>query len=107
MMTRWVSRFAAAAVLLTLAGCAAPGLFKFSKDEFPKSGPKNPVVRVLGLWQPTEGISGNKQSRGFSAQVLFFSQNIDIPAQVDGEVRVYVFDDQGPPEEVAKPIHEH
>src|SRR5580658_9561753 len=75
MTTRWVSRLAAASALLTLAGCATPGLFKLSKDEFPKSGPKNPVIRVLGLWQPTEGLSGNKQSRGFSAQVLFFCQN--------------------------------
>ena len=106
MMTHWLSRLAAASAILALAGCATPGLFKLSKDDFPKAGPKNPVIRILGLWEPAEGMAMNKSSRGFSAQILFFSQNSDLAAQVDGEVKIYVFDDQGEPEDQAMAFHE-
>ena len=106
MMTRWRSRLTSAYLLLILAGCATPGLFKLSKDEFPKTGPKNPVIRILGMWQAAEGMAMNRTLRGFSAQILFFSQNSDLAAQVDGDVRIYVFDDQGSPEDQAMPFHE-
>lgn len=106
MKTPWLSRLAAASVLLALAGCAMPGVFKLSKNDTPQAGPKNPVVRILGMWQAAEGMSQNKSTRGFSAQILFFSQNSDVAAQVDGDVRIYVFDDQGAPEEQAMPFHQ-
>ena len=106
MMIRWLSQLAAACMLLTLAGCAMPGLFKLSKDDFPKTGSQNPVIRILGMWQAAEGMAMNRTLRGFSAQILFFSQNSDLAAQVDGDVRIYVFDDQGSPEDQAMPFHE-
>jgi hypothetical protein len=96
----------ATCVLLMLAGCASPGFFKLSKGRFPKTGLKNPVRRILGMWEPAEGMAFGKSCRGFSGQILFFSQNSNLPAQVDGDVRIYVFDDQGTPEEQAVPIHE-
>jgi hypothetical protein len=81
-------------------------MFKFSKRSFTKAGPKNRVLRILGLWEPAEGMSGGKSCRGFSAQILFFAQNGDVPVQVDGDVRIYVFDDQGTEDERAMPLHE-
>jgi hypothetical protein len=106
MKTRRLSRLVAVSTLLILAGCASPGVFKFSKQDFPKSGPKNPVVRILGMWEPAKGMFEGKSCRGFSAQVLFFAQHGDLPAQVDGDVRIYVFDDQGKEEDRATPFHE-
>jgi hypothetical protein len=37
---------------------------------------------------------------------MFFGRTSDVPAQVDGAVRIYVFDDQGSDEDQVKPIHE-
>ncbi|MGE5195431.1 MAG: hypothetical protein ACM3U2_23300 [Deltaproteobacteria bacterium] len=95
-----------ATLVFILHGCAATALFKFSGDQFPRTGPNNPVVRILGLWQPAQGMGlENKTSRGFAGQILFFDKSDEAPAQVDGEVSVFVFDDQGPAEEQVKPVH--
>ncbi len=97
-----------ASVVCALAGCATPGLFKVSKDDYPKAGPKNPVVRIMGMWQPSMGVGHNdKTCRGFSGQVFFFTKDSEISAKVDGEVKFYVFDDQGTPDEQVKPIYEN
>jgi hypothetical protein len=94
-------------LLVTLAGCASSGLLKVSKPDYPKSGPKNPVVRILGVWEPAMGIGiEDKTSRGFSGQIYFFSQGSDLAAKVDGDVRIYVFDDEGTADEQMKPLHE-
>lgn len=90
---------------LALAGCASPGFLKFGKDAFPKTGPKNPAVRIVTLWQQSEGMDlDNKTARGFAGQLLFFTKEGNVPAQVDGEVRVFVFDDQGTPDDQMKPL---
>lgn len=88
-----------------LMGCASSGLLHFAKHNFPKSSLQNPVLKIVGLWQPGEGIAGDRPARGFSGQVLFFTAD-NVPVQVDGEVMVYIFDDQGPEEEQVKPINE-
>src|ERR1700686_4538346 len=104
MNSRSIAPLALIFLLVNLAGCATTGFFKFSKDQFPRTGPKNPVVRILGLWQVAEGLWDGKTMRGFSGQVLFFGQTSDIPAQVDGDVLIYVFDDQGTSDAQIKPI---
>jgi hypothetical protein len=107
MKNTWMAKFALMWAVSGLAGCAAPGFLKISKDDFPKAGPKDPVVRIVGIWQPAMGPGlENKSSRGFSGQILFFGQG-DRPVQVDGDVKIYVFDDCGTPEEQAKPISDH
>jgi hypothetical protein len=94
-------------LLLALAGCATSGLLKVSKTDYPKAGPKNPVVRILGVWEPAMGIGlDNKTTRGFSGQIYFFSQGSDLAAKVDGDVRVYVFDDDGSAEDQMRALHE-
>ncbi|MGQ0634312.1 MAG: hypothetical protein ACT4QC_06865 [Planctomycetaceae bacterium] len=100
---------AALSLLVTtsvLSGCATTNLFQWKKDDVPKAGPKNPVVEILPLWQPGEGMWTGRTIRGFIGQVFFFTPQGPAPAEVDGEVMVYVFDDVGTPEEQAKPIHQ-
>lgn len=62
------------------------------------------AVRCLCLWQPveTEDLSG-RPVRGFGGQVYFFSADSEEPVAVDGDVRVFVFDDNGSPDEQARP----
>jgi hypothetical protein len=102
-----IARLLIAGLVCSLAGCATPSLFKMSKDDYPKAGPKNPVVRIVGMWQPSMGVGlKDKTCRGFSGQVFFFTQDSEIPAKVDGDVKFYVFDDQGTPDEQVKPVYE-
>ena len=107
MLTQRLYRLAALSALFALAGCAMPGVFKLSKDDVPKASPKNPVIRILGLWEPAEGMLKGKSTRGFSSNIMFFSQNSDLAAEVDGDVVIYVFDDQGTTEEQAIPFEEY
>jgi osmotically-inducible protein OsmY len=102
-----ISRYLVAGCLLALCGCAMPEFLKFSKEDFPKAGPKNPVTQVLTLWQPASGPGLDKRTgRGFSGQVLFFTSKEAAPAKVDGTVRIYVYDDQGTADEQTKPLHQ-
>jgi hypothetical protein len=99
---------AACLTLLFAAGCASldlkvPGLEKPP----PKASAKNPVIDVLCLWEPAEGTGlDNLPTRGFAGQVLFITPGSAEAAQVDGKVRIYVFDDVGTPEEQQTPIHQ-
>lgn len=107
MTAKLFSRLSTVGMLWLACGCASTGWLKFSKDDFPKAGPKNPIVQVLALWQPADGTGiDGKTSRGFSGQILLFTNQGPMPAEGDGSVRVYVFDDQGKPEDRAKPIHQ-
>ncbi|MFO1022277.1 MAG: hypothetical protein U0903_16525 [Planctomycetales bacterium] len=98
------------AVGLGLQGCTTFNNVKtpWSKTvQEVKESPKNPVVRLLAIWQPGEGMGvDNLSTRGFVGQVMFFTGDKPVPAQVEGDVRVYVFDDLGTPEEQEKPIHQ-
>jgi hypothetical protein len=94
--------------VLFAAGCASldlkvPGLDKAP----PKATAKNPVIDVLCLWEPAEGTgTDNLPARGFAGQILFITPAAAEAAQVDGKVRIYVFDDVGTPEEQQTPIHQ-
>lgn len=99
---------AVASLTGVLAGCASIDVFGWMKqDTTPVASAKNPVVQVLALWQPGEGTDGDgNPCRGFVGQIYFFTRESPIPATVDGDVRVYVFDDQGAEAEQVKPIHQ-
>jgi hypothetical protein len=95
----------AAATLLT--GCASENWLRLKKESFPTASAKNPVVRVLAVWQVGEGQGPDGlTTRGFAGQIFFLDAKDQIPAKVDGEVRVYVFDDQGSAEDRDKPLHQ-
>ena len=107
MRTQTLMHWCAACLCGLAAGCSTTDLLKLSRHDFPMTGPDNPVVQVMALWQPAEGVGiDSKLTRGFAGQIYFISQKEAIPAQVDGTVRIYVFDDQGTVEEQAKPIHQ-
>jgi hypothetical protein len=98
---------AVASLTGVLAGCASLEVFGWTKPDAPVASAKNPVVQVLALWQPGEGTDADgNPCRGFVGQVYFFTRESPIPATVDGDVRVYVFDDQGTQDEQVKPIHQ-
>lgn len=91
----------------SLAGCSTTNLFTWNMDGYVHAGPKNPVTEVVSVWQPGEGTDGDgKMTRGFVGQLYFFAGKNPAPVVVDGTVRVYLFDDQGTPEDQVKPIHQ-
>lgn len=106
MQRNQVLRGMAIGLFLLVSGCSTPGFLKFGSEEIPVEGPKNPVVQVLAMWQPANGAGlDQKQTRGFAGQVFFVTGESPTPAKVDGSVTVWVFDDQGTPEQQAKAIH--
>ena len=88
------------------SGCASLDFFKFGKEDFPTADAKNPVVQVVAMWQPATGVGlDGKSCRGFAGQILFMTRDSAVPAKVNGKVDIYVFDDQGKGDELAKPLH--
>jgi len=95
---------------LALSGCSTlePTKLPGSRSRtVPSATAVSPATRILSLWQPGEGdgIDGT-QGRGFVGQIYFFTGDSPSPVAVDGDVRVFVFDNLGTPEEQAKPIHQ-
>lgn len=66
----------------------------------------NPVLKVISIWQPGSGIDPEgKSCRGFSGQIMFYTAREQAISTIEGGVKIYIFDDQGKPEEQIKPIH--
>lgn len=86
------------------AGCATleiPWL-----NQVPEASAKNPVVKILSLWEPSEGRDPQGlPCRGFAGQVLFLGNKGGTPVKVQGDVSIYVFDDFGTVEEQSRPLH--
>jgi hypothetical protein len=103
-------RFSAAIVSLSLlAGCQSLGLnLPGLNNRPPQASTKNPVTEVLCLWEPAEGTGLDKlPARGFAGQILFLTpRGAGEPVQVDGKVKIYVFDDCGSIKEQQQPIHQ-
>ena len=95
--------------LCAISGCTTTALFsKFThKQKFPKATAENPAVRCLCLWEPSEGTGvDNKPARGVSGQIFFFTRGGASSVEVEGDVRVFLFDDQGAAEAQAQPLHQ-
>lgn len=95
--------------LLACTGCTTTSLFSklAHKQKFIKATADNPAVRCLCLWEAAEGTGvDNKPSRGVSGQIFFFTRGNVSSVEVDGDVRIYLFDDQGAPEDQAQPLHQ-
>ena len=94
-------------LLLTSVGCATLQL-PFGKDRMHKATARNPVVQIVCIWETSEGRDpSGMPCRGFAGQILFLAGRNSMPVQVDGDMRIYLFDDQGTPEEQTKPIHQY
>lgn len=92
-----------------IPGCTTTGLLsKFSfRKENPKATAANPAVRILCMWQPADGVGvDDKPARGVAGQIFFFTRNSVTPVEVDGDVRIFLFDDQGSEAQQGMPLHE-
>ena len=98
---------AAAACLLALAsGCAQTSLFKGSA-KIETATPKEPAVKLLCIWEAARGRGPNGMpTRGMAGQLMFFTPSNPSPVAVEGDVRIYLFDNLGTPQEQARPIHQ-
>ena len=94
--------------LVALPGCTTTTLFsQFGHKDHPKATTNNPAVRCLCLWEPAEGTGvDNKPARGVSGQIFFFTRNEASSVEIDGDVRIFLFDNQGSADEQAKPLHQ-
>lgn len=93
------------ACLPLFAGCTTLdfNLADFRRDVDQTAG----VADVVCLWEAAEGVGlDGLPTRGFAGQVLFFVKGHAEPVKVNGDVRIYVFDDQGTTEEQSRPLHE-
>lgn len=105
---RTAFRLAVALCFTTLPGCQSlnMGLLGFGPD-YPEATPRNPVHEIVCLWEPGEGIGlDGLPTRGFAGQILFFTAGQVEPAKVEGDIRIYVFDNHGTPDEQERPIHQ-
>ena len=107
-MLRVMNRYClTAACLLALAsGCAQMSLFKGSA-QIETATPQAPAVKLLCIWEPARGRGANGMpTRGMAGQLMFFTSSNPSPVAVDGDVRIYLFDNVGSREEQTKPIHQ-
>ncbi|NQV26065.1 MAG: hypothetical protein HQ518_17030 [Rhodopirellula sp.] len=88
--------------LFSSIGCTSLSLPHFGQSSAAKASGK--PARCLCLWQPvnTQDEAG-RAVRGFGGQVYFFEANSEEPVAVAGDVRVFIFDDVGTPEQQARP----
>ncbi len=104
-VTRTLARLLACWLLLTTVGCATLNLTNMDLRSR-KATARNPALRVVCLWEPAEGRDPNGvPCQGFAGQILFLT-NTSLPVSVDGDIRVYQFDNQGTTEDQAKPLHQ-
>lgn len=71
-----------------------------------KATARNPAIRVVCLWEPAEGRDPKGvPCQGFAGQILFLNSK-SLPVTVEGQVRIYLFDNQGSSEDQSKPVHQ-
>jgi len=104
---RLIANMLCGGVLVVLPGCASLKLLEMANKDFPTATAQKPATEMLVIWQPAEG-RGLKglPTRGFAGQILFFTGQQTSPVQVDGDVRIYLFDDKGTADQQTKPIHQ-
>lgn len=105
---RLARRLLAAALLVTGAaasGCTALPAMSSLFQRVPVADARNPVMDLVCIWQQGEGRSPQGEPcRGFCGQLLFVTSGSPVPARVNGNVKVYVFDSHGTEEERKHPL---
>ena len=96
-----------ALVSLCGTGCASIDSFWESKPAYPMATKERPASQIIAMWHPAGGTHHGRPARGFAGNIMFFTARSAMPALVNGKVRVYLFEDQGTPEEQAKPIRQY
>ena len=103
-VTRPLTRLLGCWLLLSTVGCATLH-FPHVDLRSRKATARNPVTKVVCLWEPAEGRDpkGNP-CHGFAGQILFLNSS-SLPVSAEGDVRIYLFDNQGTVEEQSEPLH--
>lgn len=105
MARRWRQVFWVVACSLAVAGVGCSSLTGSKRAAFTQATARNPAVKILCVWQQAEGPGPNGETtRGLAGQVFFFPREGEIPVTVQGDLKIFVFDDVGTPEEQAKPL---
>lgn len=106
--TRSHHLLAAVLALTMLPGChSARQLVRRPSAPVPVATAENPIIESICIWEPSEGIGlDEKPTRGFAGKLMFFTAANAEPVQVNGDVKIYLFDDHGTVEEQSKPIHQ-
>jgi len=107
-LPRYIRRLLLTAGLLSVfTGCSGRNALDVGKLVTPeRPAQPGPVSRIVPVWKPAQGRDMNgSPARGVAGQIFFFTPGNDSPIPVDGTVVIYVFDNQGTPEEQKKPIH--
>lgn len=88
-------------------GCATLN-FPWDQQKVNKATPQNPVVQIICLWEQAEGRDPNGvPCRGFAGQILFLANRHAEPVEIEGDVRIYLFDNVGTTEEQSKPLRQY
>lgn len=97
-------------ILLSVTGCMSSSATTVLKDPGRLIGrpraEKN-VVKVLCLWEPSQGTGvDGKPCRGFAGQILFFGPTDKSAVRVQGDVRITEYEPYDPDaEEFPEPLH--
>lgn len=108
MMPRYMRTVVSACLILsTLCNVGCTTFKSPFGTKIPTATAADPATQILCFWQPGEGNDPDGYPcRGFSGQILFTSNKSQAPVKIDGDVRIYLFDDQGTVDEQAKPLRQ-
>ena len=97
---------------IAVAGCSSKNTLQIpdvlnplAKDKKPE--PSIPIREIVCVWKHAEGLNKHgSPSRGVAGQIMFFTLGSDTPVKIDddSDVVIYMFDDQGAPEDQSKPL---
>lgn len=98
---------------ISFTGCTSRNAVDIQKhfeqgDSSTSANTSPPISKIVCFWQPAEGRNTKGlPTRGVAGQILFFTYGKKTPIKLDDnqDVFIYLFDDQGTPEEQKKPIH--
>lgn len=95
------------ASIVAAPGCTTLNLSRLWPAREVVEDDRHPVSEVMCLWEAAEGTGlDGLPTRGFAGQILFFTSGQPSPAKVEGDVRIFVFDDEGVRGDRAQPIHQ-
>ena len=93
---------------IMLCGCQTAKKFAHKPlKAYPHATADDPIIETVCMWEPSEGVGlDNSPTRGFAGKLMFFTANHREPVCINGDVRIYVFDDLGTVDEQTKPLHQ-
>ena len=109
MRTRTLAQLLTLGMVACSVGCSSipMGSMFSSHKEIEVASTEHPVYKMVCLWEPSEGQDQNGMPRrGLKGQLMFFTPASELPVAVNGDIKLYQFDNYGPRETWSKPVHE-